>query len=85
MTSVSIGRDDLQMLTVYAFRYALGRRTYASSEVSDFIRQHWEELDDTSRRIIKRETADAIKYGNAGDDCDVAAWRRLLSETLEVL
>lgn len=68
----------------YAFRYTLGRRTYAVSQVANEIIKHKDQLSDNTRKLIVKEI-DAQKektpYG-LGDQCDVEAWlavRKVLS------
>jgi len=61
-----------------AFRYALGRKTYAVSLVVDEIIDRWETLDDVDRTQYKKEIKEAIKEGRAGMTMDVIEWERIL-------
>ena len=63
---------------IYAFRYALGRKTYATSTVSNVIRHSWDEITKHDKELIQREIREAIELGLAGDDCDVRSWQSLL-------
>ena len=62
----------------YAFRYALGRKTYAVKDVSDYIVNHWEEIDPLTQQLIWGEIDEAIKRGEAGMSVDELAWARIL-------
>ena len=68
--------DDI---TFYAFRYALGRKTYAVQTVVDYLLENWHLLSPNTRNKIKSETGNAIKNNNAGMEMDVEQWKKLLS------
>lgn len=56
-----LGRKlDQSSLVLYAFRYAIGRRTYANSDMALHILNIWEELDIPVRKLIQREIAEAM-------------------------
>ena len=65
-------------LLVYAFRYALGRRTGAVHDVVETILSVWTRLDPYTQSQMVREIESAINRGDAGAECDVAEWRRVL-------
>ena len=65
-------------LLIYAFRYTLGRRTYAPHTVIDVLKQCWHELHDGDKALFKREIAKAIENDMAGDECDKKAWQSIL-------
>jgi len=69
---------DIDTLSVYAVRYALGRRTYAVSDVCDVVARNMDALNDNSVTVIRRDIAQAIEDGDAGDPCDAERWRELL-------
>jgi len=64
---------------VFAFRYALGRRSTAPFHVCQELRKHWSDLADWTQDQIHREIETAIRMGDAGDDCDVETWRGILA------
>jgi hypothetical protein len=68
---------ELENITFFAFRYALGRRTAAPSVVCDFVTEHWSELPQQTQRQMADEAVTAIKRGEAGSDCDVEEWLRI--------
>lgn len=61
-----------------AFKYALGRRTYVTGAVADEIIKNWDKLKQGKRELFKREIQEAIDNQDAGDDCDIESWRRIL-------
>jgi len=61
-----------------AFRYALGRKTYAVSLVVDEIIDRWETLDDVDKKQYKKEIQEAIDSGHAGMNIDIIEWKRIL-------
>ena len=63
----------------FAFRYALGRRTGAVGIVVDCLVKHWPRLNRFDRSQIKKEIAQAIKLGEAGSDCDIEQWNKILN------
>lgn len=66
------------MILLFAFRYALGRRTYSTSIVSEEIISKWNELSEEARRRIYSETCEAVKQDEAGDQCDIDNWNRVI-------
>lgn len=72
-------REDSEIL-VYAFRYALGRRSGASLTTSNYLVKHKERLLPTHIDLILEEILDAIENGCAGDASDVFFWRKAFDE-----
>jgi len=68
---------DIDTLSVYAMRYALGRRTYAPGDVCEVLIRNKHVLGKHTRELIVREVRLAIACGAAGDSCDVDHWREL--------
>ncbi len=62
----------------YAFRYALGRMTYAVSTVSGELINNWHRISDHTKELIIDEINKAIKSDNAGAKCDVVRWKSVL-------
>jgi len=65
-------------MIMWAFRYALGRRTGAVTDVVEFLLQNWSKLSSFTRKQIKEEIATAILMENAGDYCDIVQWQEIL-------
>jgi hypothetical protein len=61
-----------------AFRYALGRSTYITSDITDCIQRNASALPATDRAVMVREIREAIVTGQAGMPTDVDAWQRTL-------
>ena len=72
--------DDMDILLLCAFRYALGRRTYIVSWIADIIIDNWSSLKPRSKKIILKEIKEAIENGEfyIGMKCDEQDWRRVL-------
>lgn len=68
-------------IVMYAFRYALGRRTGAVLDVVEMLRQHWSELERFTQDQIRHEIEVAISTDCAGAECDVNNWQALLEDT----
>ena len=67
--------DDI---VFYAFRYALGRKTYAVGIVVDYILGNWDLLKPATKGLIQAEIEEAIEKGNAGMEIDVKEWTKIL-------
>ncbi len=65
-------------MVMYAFRYALGRKTYSVSTVSDYLIDFWGRLKPHTKEQIIREIETAIERNEAGMECDVNAWKDVL-------
>lgn len=79
MSKFFLDRDIL----FYAFRYALGRKTYASSTVAQAIRENWNELDAFAKHKMHQEIQKAIDQDQAGHDCDQKEWKSILALPLD--
>jgi len=67
-------------IIMWAFRYALGRRTGAVQDVIDCLDKNWKLLKQFTRDQIKIEIKIAIDRDEAGSQCDVNNWKRVLEE-----
>ena len=67
-------------ITFYAFRYALGRMTYAVGEVVDYLIENWNKLQIQTKEKICIEIDKAIIEKRAGMECDVEQWQRILDK-----
>lgn len=61
----------------WAFRYALGRMTYAVSDVAMALHAHKHRLSPRMREMICREITEADERGGLGHECDQRAWREV--------
>lgn len=72
-----------ETITMYAFRYALGRRTYAASDMVEYIIKYWNFMRKETRNQIKSEINQyKERYGNLGDSCDEEQWNRILNKEI---
>ena len=69
---------DEQVVLLCAMRYALGRRTYVTSCVSNEIINNWCDFPKGKQVLIKREISEAIADNNIGSKCDLNSWKRIL-------
>lgn len=73
--------DNLESIMFYAFRYALGRRTYAVYDVSQFLIKNQKFLHKNTKNKIIEEIQEAIDANNIGMEMDELEWLQL-SEVL---
>lgn len=64
---------------MWAFRYALGRKTGAVSDVVDTLKMNWSKLSHNTQEQIKQEIGIAISLEKAGMDCDIKEWESILN------
>lgn len=82
--------EEFQMtiLWVGAFRYHLGRMTYAVSDFCNLLIETWPTLPEHTRNLIRRDLEEEFKRDNEartegwpyrplGDDCDRREWARV--------
>ncbi len=69
---------EFSTLAFWAFRYALGRKSYCVSDVVDIIDKHVHKLNIQTRNKMAEEILKEINDGNAGMSCDVVDWTKLL-------
>lgn len=70
--------DFNQEIAFYAFRYALGRRTYVVRTVANYIINHKDDFDENHQKLIIKEIKEAIEKGHAGMEMDIRDWIRVL-------
>ena len=76
--TIEINPSELRTLLIYSFRYALGRKTYASQETVDLILKYWNFLEEQDIDLIIKDIITAIAEQNYGMEMDLAQWQRLL-------
>lgn len=69
---------ELAHMLVSAFRYALGRATYITSDTAGWLQKYWHVLPTHFRQQIHRDIQAAIEGNRAGHDCDIAEWQKVL-------
>lgn len=75
---VEIPVNELREYLIFAFRYALGRKTYAASIMVGNLKAHWGLLNEGTRKQIQDDIRHAIVNDMAGYQCDVERWETLL-------
>ncbi len=70
--------DEFNTLAFYAFRYALGRMTYAVGDVVDILIKNIKKIDPYNQLLMIKEIIIAVETGHAGMKCDIAEWNKLL-------
>ena len=68
---------DLEDTLFYAFRYALGRSTYAVQFVCEQLNKYWPRMRARTRRKIQVEINEALGRGEAGMNMDVEQWIKI--------
>ena len=61
----------------FAFRYALGRRSYAPSVVASEIRENLAVMPKMDLEGISEEILEAYERNGIGDECDIKLWMNL--------
>ena len=76
-------REDQMMF--YAFRYCLGRMTYAVDDCARYLIANWDRLSENSQKLIVKEINEALEKAKAGHpgypaghQCDIDSWTRVL-------
>lgn len=80
--ATGVASEDLGVIVVCAFRYALGRKSYLPSMMADLIIRYWKSIPERDRLRIEVELTRALAENDdalrdLGWDCDVEAWQRL--------
>lgn len=80
--STPVSNRVLASLLLCSFRYALGRTTYITGNCADWLSLYWHLMPAGYRRQVHEDIRKAIGSGDAGHDCDIAQWRRVLAMPL---
>lgn len=83
---ITLTTDEAYMLAVYSLRYSIGRRTYASQDVTRFVTRILPWLTEGMRTVLARDIRDHVRQGySLGDECDRVLWVKLLDDLNEGL
>lgn len=84
MKKTWVGGAYYGCIVLCAMRYAIGRRTYMTGLVADYIKENWFYINRQDRDNMLRDLSEDIAHSEAnpdirwlGDACDVAAWMEL--------
>jgi hypothetical protein len=74
--------DDFEDIMIMALRYALGRRTYVTSEICTFISQNLGHIDERIKHVMIKDIKEYLEKKNKGiisdDLCDETNFNNLL-------
>lgn len=73
-----------ESILIYAFRYALGRMSYAVTDVASELEKNADKLDTRERKRTIREIEDALDAGRAGMPMDQERWREVAERLRKV-
>lgn len=65
-------------MVLWAFRYCLGRRSYAVGDCADYLIAYWKYIDGVTQKLIRHEIEEALENGNFGMDVDGRTWKNVL-------
>lgn len=71
---------DLKDIVCCSLRYALGRKTYITSLVSDYIMEHPELIDERVKGVMLKDIEEYLDCRNIyykDDECDYQSWLKL--------
>ena len=81
--------NDFGDIMIMALRYALGRKTYVTDEVPQFIMQNTEHLNERICNIMLRDLEsyyhDRLQGNINDDDCDFQSWVSLIDFLLKLV
>lgn len=75
---VTINKNDLQSLVIYAQRYTIGRMTYAPWVFSQAMLRSLDNLTDNTIHIVMRDIEQESGKDALGWECDKVLWLDLL-------
>lgn len=75
---IKLETDLEQFIVVAAFRYALGRRSYAVSIITQWLIKNWNEIHPNDQKLIKKEIQEALDNNRAGMEMDEQRWKKVL-------
>jgi hypothetical protein len=75
---IDIDYLDFQSLILYAMRYALGRKTFAVSDVAEMIEDHMQELNKSTMELMVRDIEKESERHNLGMEMDKKIWLDLV-------
>ena len=70
--------EKFSLMMVCAARYGIGRMTYITHSISEYLIANWDKLTTKDQAIIVRDITEAIADNRAGMECDVESWGKVL-------
>ena len=71
--------SDEESIWISAVRYGLGRRTYITSLIADYMKSKVSQMSGECKSVMTRDLEECKDYG---DDCDKEVWLGLLKELM---
>lgn len=73
---------DFDLMITFAFRYCLGRMTYAPTTFVTYISQKdiWDKISPFTKQTIAKEIRDAQNKKALGHSCDESLWLDLATK-----
>lgn len=71
---------DTDFIILVGIRYAIGRRSFSSWLITDWVKNHWAELSSSLKNLIKSDIKSEIEMWDRspelslGDPCDIRTW-----------
>ena len=78
MKTLELSNIETKQIFILAFRYALGRTSYVTHDISNLIILNWENFRPDERARFKKEISEAINANRAGMDIDVKSWKSIM-------
>lgn len=74
-----------QLMVMAAHRYSLGRRSYIVGSCIEWLKEWWPNFESNTRKIIFRDTIEALQDNLAGEAMDKENWKSFAEWTWEKL
>lgn len=74
-----------QLMAMAAHRYCIGSRTYIVGACIEWLNTWWDSFTVNTRRVMVRDTVEALQDKRAGDETDKAGWLAFASARFKQL
>lgn len=71
---MKLENTDDQLMSMAAFRYCLGSRSYIVGSGVQWIRNTWAQFESNTKMVILRDIVVAVIDERAGSRCDIDEW-----------
>jgi len=75
---IQIGQNNVEFILIFAFRYAIGRMTYAPSILLEELKRNWNEFGPGTKKQIKDDIIRQKEIDGLGMGCDQKLWLEIL-------
>ncbi|WP_155275204.1 hypothetical protein [Gallibacterium anatis] len=81
---INVSKENFESMLICSVRYALTRKTYVTLLNIGYIKQHWNELSDSTKEIITKDITEGVELYNTEEfKIDNNSWRECLSWILQ--